>query len=64
MSLLKSSSEKVTSRTRGLKRPASGHLYFDLKDESAVMNGVCWKGVAARMAFRPEDGLEVIAADD
>ena len=32
-----------------------------LKDESAVIDGVIWKGQAARLAFAPEDGIEVIA---
>ncbi len=39
----------------------SGHLYMSLKDENAKIRAVCWKGVAARMRFRPEDGLEVVA---
>lgn len=38
----------------------SGHVYLDLKDESAVIDGVMWKGLAAQLAFRPEEGLEVI----
>ena len=33
-----------------------------LKDESAVIDGVCWKGVAGRLSIIPEDGLEVIAS--
>lgn len=44
-----------------MKRAASGHLYCALKDEGAVIDGVMWKGTAQRLAFRPEDGLEVIA---
>jgi exodeoxyribonuclease VII large subunit len=39
----------------------SGHLYLDLKDESAVIDGVMWKGLASGLAFRPEEGLEVVA---
>lgn len=39
----------------------SGHLYMSLKDENAKLRAVCWKGVAARLRFRPEDGLEVVA---
>ncbi len=42
-------------------RPASGHVYLDLKDDRAVLNGVIWKGAAAKMRFKPEEGLEVIA---
>ena len=32
-----------------------------LKDDRAVIDGVIWKGQAARLAFAPEDGIEVIA---
>ena len=39
----------------------SGHLYADLKDANAVLNMVMWKGQAANLAFRPEEGLEVVA---
>jgi exodeoxyribonuclease VII large subunit len=39
----------------------SGHLYADLKDDSAVLNMVMWKGQASGLKFRPEEGLEVIA---
>ncbi|WP_455373346.1 exodeoxyribonuclease VII large subunit [Limibacillus halophilus] len=41
--------------------PASGHCYFRLKDENAVLDAVCWRGVLGRLSVRPEDGLEVIA---
>lgn len=51
-------------RVRGelgrVSRPASGHLYMDLKDEKAVLNGVMWKGTASRLSIKPEQGLEVI----
>lgn len=39
----------------------SGHVYLDMKDEQAVIDGVMWKGLAAGLAFKPEEGLEVIA---
>lgn len=39
----------------------SGHVYLDMKDDRAVIDGVMWKGVAAHLNFRPEEGLEVIA---
>ncbi len=52
-------------RVRGeigrLSRPASGHLYFALKDDRAVLDAVAWKGQAARLSVRPEEGIEVIA---
>mgnify|MGYP000232683407 CR=1 FL=1 len=50
----------VRGELSGFKRAASGHLYFGLKDEKALIDGIVWKGTAARLGFRPEDGLEVI----
>ena len=38
----------------------SGHVYFDIKDEGAALNSVMWKGQAARLSFKPEEGLEVV----
>jgi len=52
---------RVRGEVSGFKRAASGHLYMTLKDENAVLDAVCWKGVAARLAINPEDGLEIIA---
>ena len=52
---------RVRGEISGFKRAASGHLYMTLKDESAVIDGVCWKGIAGRLSIIPEDGLEVIA---
>ncbi|MCH7833272.1 MAG: exodeoxyribonuclease VII large subunit, partial [Proteobacteria bacterium] len=31
-------------------RAASGHLYLTLKDEDAVLDGVCWRGTAGRLS--------------
>lgn len=42
------------------KRHSSGHLYLRLKDENAVIEAVCWRGTAQRLAVPPEDGMEVI----
>ena len=51
---------RLRGEISGFKRAASGHVYLTLKDEKAVLDGIMWKGVAGRLAFRPEDGLEVI----
>jgi len=40
---------------------SSGHCYFTLKDDAAALDAVVWKGNYARLAFKPEEGLEVIA---
>ncbi len=39
----------------------SGHVYLDMKDEKAVIDGVIWKSGAASLGFRLEEGLEVVA---
>lgn len=52
---------RVRGELSGVKRAASGHLYLALKDESARLDGVLWRGNAQRLTFQPEDGLEVIA---
>ncbi|SNT17542.1 exodeoxyribonuclease VII large subunit [Sphingopyxis indica] len=52
---------RVRGELSGAKRAASGHFYGCLKDDNALIDIVMWKGQAARLAFRPEDGIEVIA---
>ena len=52
---------RVRGEISGWKRHASGHCYFTLKDEGACIDAVIWKGQAGGLAFRPEDGAEVIA---
>jgi exodeoxyribonuclease VII large subunit len=51
-------------RVRGeVSRPnyhSSGHLYFTLKDEEAVIDSVCWKGNVGRLDLTLEEGMEVI----
>ncbi len=39
----------------------SGHVYLDLKDDRSVLSSVIWKGQAARLTVRPEEGMEVVA---
>jgi exodeoxyribonuclease VII large subunit len=52
-------------RVRGeigrVSRPASGHLYFALKDDRAVLDAVAWRSQAQRLGLVPEEGLEVVA---
>ena len=45
----------------GFKLHSSGHAYFTLKDDEAVIDAVCWRGNISRLNFKCEDGLEVIA---
>ncbi len=53
---------RLRGELSGVKRAASGHLYCSLKDEGAVIDGVMWRGGAQRLAFAPEDGIEVVAS--
>jgi len=51
---------RVRGEISGLKKAASGHVYLNLKDESAIINGIIWKSNVSRLSFQPHDGLEVI----
>ncbi|MBN9587399.1 MAG: exodeoxyribonuclease VII large subunit [Alphaproteobacteria bacterium] len=51
---------RVRGEISGLKFHSSGHVYFDLKDDKAVLNAVVWRGTAARLKMKPENGAEVI----
>ena len=52
---------RVRGEISGFKRHSSGHCYFSLKDENACIDAVIWRTSAGNLAFRPEDGAEVIA---
>ncbi|HEY1709148.1 MAG TPA: exodeoxyribonuclease VII large subunit [Rhizomicrobium sp.] len=51
---------RVRGEISGLKKHASGHIYFDLKDDKAVLNAVIWRLTAQRLRVRPQAGLEVV----
>ncbi|ETR78534.1 exodeoxyribonuclease VII large subunit [Afipia sp. P52-10] len=53
---------RVRGEISGFRGPhSSGHCYFALKDQTAKIEAVIWKGVHGRMRFKPQEGLEVIA---
>lgn len=49
----------IEGELSNVSRPASGHLYFTLKDANASVRGVMWKPQVARMLYRPRDGDRV-----
>ena len=53
---------RLRGELSGVKRAASGHFYCSLKDEGARIDGIMWRGSAARLAFVPEDGVEVVVS--
>ncbi|HMO73587.1 MAG TPA: exodeoxyribonuclease VII large subunit, partial [Paracoccaceae bacterium] len=52
---------RVRGEVGRVSRPGSGHLYFNLKDDRASLDALCWKGQIARLTVKPEEGLEVVA---
>lgn len=53
---------RLKGEVSGYRGPhTSGHCYFALKDDSARIEAVIWKGVFGRLKFRPEEGMEVVA---
>ena len=49
----------VEGEISNVSRPASGHIYFTLKDSNASLRCVMWKSQAAQMIYRPRDGDRV-----
>ncbi len=43
------------------KPSSTGHVYFTLKDEAAVLSAVMFKSSAARLTFAPKEGTKVTA---
>jgi exodeoxyribonuclease VII large subunit len=46
----------VTGEVSNSSRPASGHVYFTLKDSSASLRCVMWRNTVMRQSFTPHDG--------
>ena len=66
-SSIKNSLESKFSRVRvkgeisGFTKANSGHLYFNLKDEDALLSSIIWRSRVALLNIMPEEGLEIIA---
>lgn len=50
----------VAGELSNVVRPQSGHVYFTLKDDSAQLRSVMWRGQAARLPMKLQDGMEVV----
>ena len=53
---------KVRGEVSGLSKPASGHVYLNLKDENAIIKAIAWRSTVAKLSFMPDEGLEVICS--
>ncbi|NOX97065.1 MAG: exodeoxyribonuclease VII large subunit [Nitrospirae bacterium] len=51
----------VEGEVSNLRIPSSGHMYFTLKDESAELHAVMFKGLNQYLRFKLENGLKVVA---
>jgi exodeoxyribonuclease VII large subunit len=51
----------VEGEVSNLSRPASGHMYFTLKDEGAQLRVVMWRSDVVRMRTLPQHGEKVQA---
>ncbi len=51
----------VSGEVVDFTKARSGHMYFTLKDESAQLKAVLFRGVNLRMRFEPRSGMEVLA---
>lgn len=51
----------VQGEISNLRSPSSGHVYFSLKDNRACLRCVLFRNSGLRLAFRPADGMQVIA---
>jgi len=54
---------RLRGEISGYRGPhTSGHCYFSIKDSTAKIDAVIWKGVFGRMRIKPEEGMEVVAS--
>jgi exodeoxyribonuclease VII large subunit len=50
----------IEGEISNFRQPASGHMYFTLKDEGSQISAVMFRFANRALRFRPEDGLAVL----
>lgn len=53
---------RVKGEISGLKIASSGHGYFNLKENTAILACTCWKPVLSKIKFPLADGMEVVVS--
>lgn len=56
---LKFSNIRVKAEISGFKMHSSGHCYFTLKDQDAIIDAVMWRGTP--ISLKLEDGISIVA---
>lgn len=51
----------VRGEISNCKIHSSGHIYMSLKDEKSVIRAVMFRSAAAKLKFKPENGMKIIA---
>lgn len=51
---------RVRGEVSGVKKAASGHIYFSLKDNDSVLSAVAWRGRDKITQATIEEGLEIV----
>lgn len=51
----------VKGEISNFKLHSSGHMYMSLKDDKGVMRAVMFRSACAKLKFRPENGMKIIA---
>tara|TARA_X000000950_G_scaffold230873_1_gene279244 strand:- start:1821 stop:3158 length:1338 start_codon:yes stop_codon:yes gene_type:complete len=54
------SSIKIKGEISKPSFPASGHIYFNLKDENSIISAVIWRYNSTKININLEEGLEII----
>ncbi|WP_332645226.1 exodeoxyribonuclease VII large subunit [Lysinibacillus sp. 54212] len=54
----------VKGELSNVKMHSSGHIYFTLKDDGARINATMFRNQAAKLAFKPEEGMQVFIRGD
>ena len=50
----------VEGEISGFRPASTGHWYFSLKDQGAVISCTMWRSTIPRVAFKPKDGMKVV----